>query len=56
MKLLDFGISKFNQLSGDSGFSMTRTGAVMGTPYYMAPEQAKGAKIWTIASICTRQA
>jgi serine/threonine-protein kinase len=44
VKLLDFGISKFNQLSGESGFSMTRTGAVMGTPYYMSPEQAKGAK------------
>ncbi len=43
-KLLDFGISKFSQLSGESGFSMTRTGAVMGTPYYMSPEQAKGAK------------
>jgi serine/threonine protein kinase len=44
VKLLDFGISKFSQLSGESGFSMTRTGSVMGTPYYMSPEQAKGAK------------
>src|SRR5690606_25948458 len=44
VKLLDFGISKFSQLNKDSGFSMTRTGAVMGTPYYLAPEQAKGAK------------
>jgi eukaryotic-like serine/threonine-protein kinase len=41
VKIIDFGISKFNQLSGD-GMKMTRTGAVMGTPYYMSPEQASG--------------
>jgi tRNA A-37 threonylcarbamoyl transferase component Bud32 len=44
VKILDFGISKFNKLNSDSGMSMTRTGAVMGTPYYMSPEQAKGSK------------
>jgi serine/threonine-protein kinase len=42
VKVLDFGISKFNGLGKD--FSMTRTGSVMGTPYYMSPEQARGAK------------
>lgn len=40
VKIVDFGISKFSSLGGE--FSMTRTGAVMGTPYYMAPEQARG--------------
>jgi serine/threonine-protein kinase len=39
VKLLDFGVSKFKSEPGESK-GLTQTGAMMGTPYYMAPEQA----------------
>jgi eukaryotic-like serine/threonine-protein kinase len=40
-KVLDFGISKFKELGPDRQ-GLTRTGTILGTPLYMAPEQARG--------------
>lgn len=43
-KLLDFGVAKVTGagLLGDADASLTKTGMVMGTPFYMSPEQARG--------------
>ena len=47
IKLLDFGIVKASQAGDEAQGSFdvkTRTGSVMGTPQYMAPEQWRGQK------------
>lgn len=39
VKVADFGLAKAIRSEGESDFTMTLTGAALGTPAYMAPEQ-----------------
>ncbi len=55
-KLIDFGIARHHEPDGDVG--RTRTGMLLGTPAYMAPEQAVGdtaldarADIWSLGVV-----
>jgi eukaryotic-like serine/threonine-protein kinase len=58
-KVLDFGIAKMQNGPQNQGItSSTKTGAVLGTPFYMSPEQARGlrnvdhrADIWSLGVI-----
>ncbi len=55
LKVLDFGISK---MAGEAQLSLTNTTQVMGSPYYMSPEQLRSARsvdhradIWSLGAI-----
>jgi serine/threonine-protein kinase len=57
-KVLDFGVAKVDHAALGPEGTRTRTGSILGTPYYMSPEQAQGNKavdhrsdLWSIGVI-----
>jgi eukaryotic-like serine/threonine-protein kinase len=56
--VLDFGVAKVTDAIALDGFDPTQTGTVIGTPYYLSPEQARGDKalgpaadLWSLAVV-----
>ncbi|MBL8151998.1 MAG: serine/threonine protein kinase, partial [Blastocatellia bacterium] len=45
VKVLDFGIAKLSAAVEESALELTRQGFVVGTPYYMSPEQCYGKEL-----------
>ena len=61
VKLLDFGIAKHTSQEGGGLDGMTGTGAMVGTPHYMSPEQILSARrvdhradLWSVAVVLYR--
>jgi serine/threonine-protein kinase len=57
-KILDFGISKVQRRDDAPTQTLTRQGTVLGTPFYMSPEQAQGlpdidgrTDLWSVGAI-----
>jgi eukaryotic-like serine/threonine-protein kinase len=58
IRVLDFGVAKVSDSIALGGLDPTQTGALIGTPYYLSPEQARGLKtvgppadLWSLAVV-----
>ncbi|HEY2368917.1 MAG TPA: serine/threonine-protein kinase, partial [Polyangiaceae bacterium] len=57
IKVLDFGIAKVEHAAEAAPHVSTEAGAILGTPYYMSPEQVRGhgvdfrSDLWSLAMI-----
>ncbi len=56
--VLDFGVAKVCDAMSETAFAPTQTGTLVGTPYYLSPEQARGLKtlgppadMWSLAVV-----
>ena len=61
IKILDFGIAKLSATAAAPANQLTKTSSMLGTPLYMSPEQARGAKdidhrtdLWSIGVVLYR--
>jgi serine/threonine-protein kinase len=61
VKILDFGIAKTRPAPDAQTMSLTRSGAMVGSPLYMSPEQARGLKeidirtdLWSLGVVLHR--
>ncbi|HVH43733.1 MAG TPA: serine/threonine-protein kinase [Labilithrix sp.] len=62
IRVLDFGIARMGVGADDADFTeLTRTGSMLGSPHYIAPEQARGSKnvdpradIWSLGVVLYR--
>ncbi|HWA70906.1 MAG TPA: serine/threonine-protein kinase [Polyangiaceae bacterium] len=50
-KVLDFGVARRREGLGDSSGLQTRAGAILGTPFYMSPEQSGGEPVDELSDI-----
>jgi serine/threonine protein kinase len=45
VKILDFGLAKFQSTADEQSLHITQTGQLVGSPFYMSPEQARGGTV-----------
>lgn len=45
VKVLDFGLAKMQRPADEQSLEITRTGQLVGSPFYMSPEQARGSEV-----------